>query len=61
MAEKTMDNKDYADTLLLNMIDKYGIHVMYIVIIIELIHYLWYRIGAMLKKTILVPSSLWDK
>ena len=41
MAEKTMDNKDYADTLLLNMIDKYGIHVMYIVIIIELIHYMW--------------------
>ena len=41
MAEKTMKNKDYADTLLLNMIDKYGIHVMYIVIIIELIHYMW--------------------
>ena len=36
-----MDNKDYADKLLLNMIDKYGIHVMYIVIIIELIHYMW--------------------
>ena len=41
MAEKTMKNKDYADTLLLNMIDKYGIHVMYIVIIIELIHCMW--------------------
>ena len=41
MAEKTMDNKDYADTFLLNMIDKYGIHVMYIVIVIELMHYMW--------------------
>ena len=39
--EKQINNKDYADTFLLNMIDKYGIHVMYIVIIIELIHYLW--------------------
>ena len=39
--EKTkIESQDKADQFLLRMIEKYGIHILYIVIILELISYL---------------------